>query len=305
RRAGWRRSVRRQGWRRGAFPRQEMAAWSACSQCWRGRGRQGWSPRASGQRGWVQRGRAWSPGTSDELFHVLGDHVDLEVYLGAGLLDAERGALERLGDEADLEPVVADGGDREADAVDGDGALVHDVPGQARGQADPDDLPVLLGVTADHGAGAVGVPLDEMAAEPVLEADRALQVDLGAGGDGLKAGVPEGLPHHVGGKAERGGPGADERGDGQTDAAHADRVAGPGVLRHYLAADMDTGEIAEMLDRLDLAEVLHDAGEQPRPPPVRLRGTRLRAAFCRARRTRRYNAAGHGRRRPTARVLPP
>jgi hypothetical protein len=34
-----------------------------------------------------------------------------------------------------------------------------------------------------------------------------------------------------------------------------------------------------MLDRLDLTEVLNDAGEQPRPPPVRLRGTRLLAAF--------------------------
>jgi hypothetical protein len=38
---------------------------------------------------------------------------------------------------------------------------------------------------------------------------------------------------------------------------------------------MNAGEIAEMLDRFDLAKVLNDAGEQPRPPPVRLRGTRL------------------------------
>src|ERR1700753_668525 len=45
---------------------------------------------------------------------------------------------------------------------------------------------------------------------------------------------------------------------------------------------MNTGEIAEMLDRLDLAEILHDAGEQPRPPPVRLRGTRVLACSCRA-----------------------
>src|SRR6202035_6199691 len=46
---------------------------------------------------------------------------------------------------------------------------------------------------------------------------------------------------------------------------------------------VNTGEIAEMLDRLDLTEVLNDAGKQPRPPPVKLRGTRLLAAFCRAR----------------------
>ena len=103
----------------------------------------------------------------------------------------------------------------------------------------------------------------------------------------------------------RGRPGGDEPGDRQADAVDADGVADAGVLRYHGAADMDTGEIAEVLDRLDLAEVLHDAGKQPRPPPVRLRGTRLLAACCRARRVRRCNAAGHGRRRPAARVLPP
>src|ERR1700722_69132 len=69
---------------------------------------------------------------------------------------------------------------------------------------------------------------------------------------------------------------------------------------------MDTCEIAEMLDRLDLAEVLHDAGEQPRPPPVRLRGTRLLARSCRARLARRGTTPpGHSRHWPAARVLPP
>src|SRR6202030_2265163 len=97
----------------------------------------------------------------------------------------------RLGDEADLEPLFFDAGDSEAHAVDGDGALVHDVPGQARGKADADDLPVLLRVATDDGGRAVGVPLDEVAAEPVLKADRALQVDLGTGSEGLEAGVPQ------------------------------------------------------------------------------------------------------------------
>src|SRR5487761_1061832 len=260
---------------------------------------------------------ARSPGASDELLHVLGDHVDLEVDLGAWLLHAERGALERLGDEADLEPVVADPGNGKADAVDGDGTFVHDVPAEARGQADADDLPLLLRVATDDGGRAVGVPLDEMAAEPVLKAHRALQVDLGAGSHRLEAGVPQGLPHHVGREAEGGGrrrflspvrrtwAGADQRGNGQADAAHADRVSRFRVLRHHAAANVNAGEVAQMLDRLDLAEVLNDTGEQPRPPPVRLRGTRLLAAFDRALRERLSNAAGHGRRRAAARGLPP
>ena len=49
--------------------------------------------------------------------------------------------------------------------------------------------------------GAVGVALDEVAAEAVLEADRALQVDRDAGAEGLEAGVAEGLAHDVGGEA--------------------------------------------------------------------------------------------------------
>ncbi len=105
--------------------------------------------------------------------------------------------------------------------------------------------------------------------------------------------------------ARRPRAGADQRGDRQADAADADRVARPRVLRHHGAANVDAGEIAEMLDRLDLAEVLNDAGKQPRPPPVRLRGTRLLASFGRALLTRRCNAAGHARHRPAARVLPP
>src|ERR1700722_6519310 len=137
------------------------------------------------------------------FFHVLRDHVDLKVDLGARLLDAERGALERLWDQADLEPVVTDRRDGQADAVDRDGALVHHVPGQAGGEADAPAPPVLVGIAAGDGGGAVGVPLDEVAAEPVGEPDRALQVDPGAWADGLEAGVPEGLPHHVGGKADR------------------------------------------------------------------------------------------------------
>src|ERR1700733_15702081 len=103
---------------------------------------------------------------SDQLFHVLRDHVDLEVDLGARLLEAEGGALERLGDQADLEPFTADGRDGQADGVDRDRALVHDVPCQAGGQADADDIPVLLGIAAYDGGRAVGVPLDQVAAEP-------------------------------------------------------------------------------------------------------------------------------------------
>ncbi len=52
------------------------------------------------------------------LGDVLGDHVDLEVDPVTGLAEAEGGAGERLGDQADREPVGARLDDGEADAVD-------------------------------------------------------------------------------------------------------------------------------------------------------------------------------------------
>jgi hypothetical protein len=69
---------------------------------------------------------------------------------------------------------------------------------------------------------------------------------------------------------------------------------------------MNTREIAEVLYCLDLAEVLNDAGKQPRPPPVRLRGTRLLASYSRVRLAR-YGATPSGTAnlgRPRACYLP-
>ena len=55
---------------------------------------------------------------------------------------------------------------------------MRDVSGQAGREADADDFPVLVRRPVQDGGGVVDVALDEVAAEPVFEADRALQVDL-------------------------------------------------------------------------------------------------------------------------------
>ena len=73
-----------------------------------------------------------------------------------------------------------DGGDGQRDAVDGDGALLDDVPGQAVGQRHPHDGPVLVGRDGQHLAGAVDVALHDVAAEAVADADGALEVDRAA-----------------------------------------------------------------------------------------------------------------------------
>ena len=91
---------------------------------------------------------------------------------------AERGHLQRGGDEADLEPGLrsaraprapggaAEGRDGQADPVHGDRALQHDVPGQAGRGRDAHHVPVLTRGAGQDLPGAVGVTLDQVPAQP-------------------------------------------------------------------------------------------------------------------------------------------
>src|SRR3712207_344546 len=64
------------------------------------------------------------PAVGDELLDVLGQYVDLEVDGRPRHGGAQRGALERLGDERHGERRRVDRGHRERHAVDGDRALL-------------------------------------------------------------------------------------------------------------------------------------------------------------------------------------
>src|SRR5258705_4186091 len=75
----------------------------------------------------------------NELLQVLGEDVDLEIDGSARLRGAQPGALERLGDERDLEPRVVQGAHGQRHAVDGDRALLDDVAHQLRVGVDADD----------------------------------------------------------------------------------------------------------------------------------------------------------------------
>src|SRR3954449_10877014 len=68
----------------------------------------------------------------NELLHVFGEDVNLEVDLASGLRLPQRRPLERLRDQRDGEPVVADLAHRQRHAVDGDRALLHHIAQQAR-----------------------------------------------------------------------------------------------------------------------------------------------------------------------------
>src|SRR5215467_15182128 len=138
---------------------------------------------------------------AEQPLHVLGDHVDLEVDHVAGLLAAERGARERLGDQADLDPVAAERGDRQADPVDGDRAFLHDVTRKRRRDRYPHDVPALAGPALADRAGPVHVALHQVPAEPAAQRQRALQVHRRALAEGSEAGAAQRLAHDVG--AER------------------------------------------------------------------------------------------------------
>ena len=146
--------------------------------------------------------------------------------------------------------------DGEADAVDGDRALVDEVLRELGRQGDLDDLPVLGGLASYDVADAVDVALHDVTAEALLGGDGSLEVDPVAGVDLVERRLVERLLHHVG------GPGtALDRDDGQAAAVDRDRVAEAGAVEHGVGGDGETDRVGEVVDRGDGAELLDDAGE--------------------------------------------
>src|SRR5690606_29285838 len=106
--------------------------------------------------------------------------VDFEVHGASGDQVAQRGVLHRAGHEVDAEDaalgLVVHAVHGEADAVDGDGALVGQVAGEF-GRGLDFQLPAFAdGFEALHRAGAVDVAGDDVAAEPVVGAQGFFQV---------------------------------------------------------------------------------------------------------------------------------
>jgi hypothetical protein len=101
---------------------------------------------------------------------VLGEDVDLDVEHGAGEQAVEAGRLVGVGDDGDLDDALAQRGDGETDALDGDRSLGDDVADEDLGEFKA-QAPVGVGgaggdgVERDEAGGAVDVALDDVAAE--------------------------------------------------------------------------------------------------------------------------------------------
>ena len=101
-------------------------------------------------------------------FSVFAEDVDLDVEEGAGDKGVETRGGVGVGDDGDLDHVVHDGGDSEADSFYGDGALRNDVSSESFGELDT-QAPVGLGLVGrdrcerEQRGCAVYVALDYVA----------------------------------------------------------------------------------------------------------------------------------------------
>src|SRR3954470_493996 len=195
----------------------------------------------------------------NELLHMLGQDVHFQVDGSPLSRPAQRGSLQRLGDERHREPVVAEVGDRERDAVDRDRALLDDVAQQRRiGVDDHDPREALLAHLA-HDPEAVDVALDNVAAEPVGGTQRQLEVDGAVGLERAERRAAERLGHHVGAEQLA----AAHPAGGEADAVDGDRVA-LAQLTGERRLDAEAHAVARLVDAMHGAEVLDETGEHSR-----------------------------------------
>src|SRR5436190_20017013 len=111
----------------------------------------------------------------NELLHVLGEDINLEIDGSPLPCTTQRRALQRLRDQRDREPVVADLRHGQRDAVDGDRPLLDDVAQQRRLGVDGHDPGEALLAHLAHDPEAVDVALHDVPAEAVGRAQRQLE----------------------------------------------------------------------------------------------------------------------------------
>src|SRR4051794_30609773 len=192
----------------------------------------------------------------NELLQIFGEDVHLEIDGSPLPCATQRRALQRLRDQRDREPVVADLRHGERDAVDGDRPLLDDIAQQRRLGVDDHDAgePVLAHLA--HNAEAVDVALHDVTAQAVGGAQRQLEVDRRARLHFAERRPAQRLVHHIGAE--------------ELPPAHADRGQAHAVDRHRVAlaqlgrqrrADAQPDAVGVLVDTVDRAEILDKPGE--------------------------------------------
>src|SRR5436190_14001560 len=199
----------------------------------------------------------------NELLQVLREHVDFQIDGSPRRRSAQGRPLQRLGDERHREPVVAEVGDGQRDAVDGDRTLLDDVAQQRRLGVDDDDPREPLVTHLAHHGEAVDVPLDDVSAQAVGGPQRQLEVDGAVRLERAERRAPQRLVHDVG---------AEELAAAQADGGQADTVDGDRVALAQLAGerrvDAEPHPVARLVDAVDGPEVLNQTGEHELTTPA-------------------------------------
>src|SRR5438477_11791036 len=129
------------------------------------------------RRGFISLSLEVASRLSEGAAHVLREYVGFEVDELPGTQRSQSRPLGGMWDERDLEERLAQRGDRERDAVDGDETLVHHVAGLVGGESEPQPCrPAALLFACEQLGRRVDVALHEVTAERRRRRRGALEV---------------------------------------------------------------------------------------------------------------------------------
>src|SRR5262245_27456635 len=125
----------------------------------------------------------------DQILHVLGQDVELQVHSIARLCRLQVRILERVRNNCDRKSSgTLDGCDCQADAVDCNGSLFNNIAGFGGGMLDLEIPCVAFTVEAPDTPNAIHVALHDVAAETRIGSHRPLEIDQRTDGQTSKTG---------------------------------------------------------------------------------------------------------------------
>lgn len=112
---------------------------------------------------------------------MFGEEVEFEVHSRTHPDIPQIRHLVGVGDDPEKETILVQLGHGEADPVDADGALVNDEVGEFSRQGDGEPVVLPDPLVSGHLGTGIHMPLHEMAAEAVADAEGSLEIDGVAG----------------------------------------------------------------------------------------------------------------------------
>ncbi len=108
---------------------------------------------------------------------MLGEQVKLKVHARAHPDMVQIRHLVGVGDDPEKKTILVQLGHGEADPIDADGTLGNDEVGEFARQGDSEPVILTKTIVSGHFGAGVDMPLHEMAAEPVANAEGTLEID--------------------------------------------------------------------------------------------------------------------------------